>query len=253
MTRSLSRIREDSRNALAGNYMLFFIVLVLTGILTGLANQLVSFLAWPFGRVGLIGLILINLVLDYLVMIVAKMLQAGQYFLSLNIARYNRVSVGDLFLAFRYDAPKALRICMVLALIETICVAPFTATLSNLVYAGAFQIGAGREVSALTAVLALVCALAGMIILEVVLAFPLSQALFLYIDHQEYSTQQCLAESRSLMRGNVLEFFRLHLSLAGYFALCVLSLGIGIVWVLPYLNVIRANYYMSLTGLYKPY
>ena len=253
MTRSLSRIREDSRNALAGNYLLFFIVLVLTGILTGVANQLVSILAWPFGRVGPVGLILINLLLDCLVMIVAKMLQAGQYFLSLNIARYNRVSVGDLFLAFRYDAPKALRICAVLAVIETICVAPFTLTLSNLVYAGAFSIGTGKDISALTVFLALVCGLAGMIILEVVLAFPFSQALFLYIDHQEYSARQCLEESRSLMRGNVMELFRLHLSLTGYFALCILSLGIGVVWVLPYLNVIRANYYMSLTGLYKPY
>ena len=50
-----------------------------------------------------------------------------------------------------------------------------------------------------------------------------------------------------------MEYFKLHLSLAGYFALCILSMGLGLIWVLPYLNVIRANYYMSLTGLYKPY
>ena len=253
MTRSLAQIKEDSRNALAGNYMLFFLVLVVTGILTGLVNQLVSFLAWPFGGAGFAVLVLIDLILDYLVMIVVKMFQAGQYFLATNIARYNRVSVGDLFLAFRYETSKAFRICAILALIETICVAPFTITLSNLLYAGAFHIGFGKAVPALTAILALMCGLAGMIILEVVLAFPLSQTLFLYIDHQEYSASQCLSESRSLMRGNILEFFKLHLSLVGYFALCILSLGIGLIWVLPYLNVIRANYYMSLTGLYKPY
>ena len=38
MTRSLSQIKEDSRNALAGNYLLFFFVLILTGILQLLYN-----------------------------------------------------------------------------------------------------------------------------------------------------------------------------------------------------------------------
>ena len=253
MTRSLSQIKEDSRNALAGNYLLFFFVLILTGILTAFANQLISYLAWPFGRAGFVLLILINLVLDYLIMILAQMLQAGQYFLSLNISRYMRVSVSDLFLAFRYETSKAFRICAILALIETICITPFTVTMSNLAYAGAFGIGTGKSVPAMSILLALVCALAGMILLETALAFPFSQALFLYIDHQEYSAAECLMNSRSLMRGKILEYFRLHLSLAGYFALCILSLGFGLIWVLPYLNVIRANYYMNLTGLYKPY
>lgn len=99
MTRSLSQIKEDSRQVLAGNYMLFFVVLVLTGLMTGAANHLLSYLPLPYGRVGFVFLMVLNLILDYLVMILAKMFQAGQYFLSLNIARYNRVSVSDLFLA----------------------------------------------------------------------------------------------------------------------------------------------------------
>ena len=253
MTRSHARMKEDSRNALAGNYVLYFFVLVVTGILTGAANQLLSYLAWPFGKAGFVVLVLLDLVLNYLLMILAKMFQAGQYFLSLNIARYNRVSVSDLFLPFRYDTAKAFRLCAILAVIETICTAPFMISLSNLLYSGAFRIGFGADVSPWTVLLVLVLGLAGMILLEVGIAFPFSQALFLYIDHQEYSASRCLAESRSLMRGRIFDFFRLHLSLAGYFALSILSLGIGLIWTLPYLNTVRANYYMSLTGMYKPY
>ena len=253
MTRSHARIREDSRNALAGNYMLYFLVLVVTGILTGAANQLLSYLAWPFGSAGFAVLIVIDLILNCLIMILAKMFQAGQYFLSLNIARYNRTSVSDLFLAFRYDAPKAFRLSAILALIETLCTAPFMISLSNLLYSGAFSIGSGSDISPASVLLILLLGLAGMILLEVGIAFPFSQALFLYIDHQEYSAAECLANSRSLMRGRITDFFVLHLSLAGYFVLSILSLGIGLIWTLPYLNVVRANYYMNLTGLYKPY
>ena len=253
MTRSLSQIKEDSRNSLAGNYLLYFFVIVLTGLLTMAANQIVSFLAWPFGNAGFFLLTLVNLILDFLVMILAKMLQAGQLFLALNIARFNRVSVGDLFLAFRYDTAKAFRLCAILALVETICRAPFSVSLSNLVYVGAFTINSGKNVPVWSILLLSLCGLAGMIFLEVMVAFPLSQALFLYIDHQELSAGECLSKSRSLMRGHVTEFFLLHLSLAGYFALCVISMGLGLVWVLPYLNVIKANYYMNLTGTFKPY
>ena len=253
MTRSLSQIKEDARNALAGNYMLYFFVLVVTGILTGAANQILSYLAWPFGGAGFVVLILVDLVLDFLLMILAKLFQAGQYFLSLNISRYNRISVSDLFLAFRYETPKAIQLSAFLALIETLCTAPFTITLSNILYSGALTINPGADVPVLTILLALLGGLAGMIILEVVIVFPFSQALFLYIDHQEYSVSECLANSRSLMRGRIMEFFLLHLSLAGYYVISVLSLGIGLIWVLPYQNVIRANYYMGLTGLYKPY
>lgn len=253
MTRSLSQIRDDARDALAGNYMLYFIVLVITGLLTAAANHLVSYLIWPFSGTGFIVLTIVNLVLDFLVMILAKMFQAGQYFLSLNIARYNRVSVSDLFLAFRYDPSRALPLCAILALIDTICLAPFSVSLSNLLYVNAFSSSSGTKVSAAMILLLMLCSLAGMIILEVVIAFPLSQALFLYIDHQDYSVSECLSKSRGLMTGQVMDYFKLHLSLIGYFLLSIISLGIGLIWVLPYLNTVRANFYMNLTGLYKPY
>ncbi|MBP3872452.1 MAG: DUF975 family protein [Lachnospiraceae bacterium] len=253
MTQSFSKLRDDSRDALAGNYMPYFIVLVITGVLTGLLNQLLSFVAAPSGRAGFVLLIVIDLLLDYVVMILAKMFQAGQYFMSLNIARYNRVSVSDLFLPFRYDTAKAFKLCAILALVETVCLAPFTVCVSNLLYVGAFGIGTGTAVSVLAIFLLTFGGIVSLIGLELLIAFPLSQALFLYIDHQEYSARECLSRSRSLMSGNVIGYFRLHLSLIGYFALCIVSLGLGLIWVLPYLNVIRANYYMNLTGTYKPY
>lgn len=253
MTRSSSRIMEDARDAMAGNYMLYFIVLVITGLLTGLADRLFSFLAFPFSRSSFIVLTVIDLIISFLVMVVAKMLQAGQYFLSLNISRYNRTSVSDLFLAFRYDTPKALRLCAFLGLIETLCMAPWTICLSTMVYIGAFSFNAKTSPSAITVLLLFFGGLAGMIVLEVFIAFPFSQTLFLYIDHQELDHSECLAKSRALMTGQIMNYFRLHLSMAGYFALTILSLGLGLVWTLPYLNTVRARYYMELTGTYKPY
>ncbi len=253
MTRSLSQIREDSRNALAGNYMLYFIVLLTTGLLTTAGNQILSFLAMPLGSAVIPVLLVIDLFLNFLLNILSKMLQAGQYFLSLNISRYNRVSVSDLFLAFRYDSKKAFQLSVILSLVSTLCAAPLTLAFSYLLYTGALTFMVGQSFPAAMVFLLLLGGFALMLVLEVAVAFPFSQALFLYIDHQEYSASECISKSFACMRGHKIEYLKLHLSLVGYFALCVLSMGLGIFWVMPYLNVNRAGFYMSITGTYKPY
>ncbi len=238
---------------LAGNYMLYFIVLILTALLTTAANQVLTFISMPFNGSGFVFLIIIDIILDCLLMVLVKMLQAGQYFLSLNIARYNRVSVSDLFLAFRYDTGKAAQVSAILGVIDTLCTAPMTIAFSYLVYMGALDLFTTPKISAPTMVMMMTAGFAGTILLNVLIAFPVSQALFLYIDHQEYSAKECLTKSMELMKGQKLNYFKLHLSLIGYYALCVLSLGLGVIWVLPYQNVIRANFYMNITGTYKPY
>ncbi len=253
MTRSLSQIRQDSRDALAGNYMVYFIVLLVTGLLTTFANQILSFLTLPLGPMPIAVVLILDLFLSFLLTILAKMLQAGQYFLSLNIARYNRVSVSDLFLAFRYDSGKAFKLSAILSLIDTLCTAPLMVAFSYLLYSGALVISFSQEIPVQKICLYLLSGFAGMIVLEILVVFPFSQALYLYIDHQEYSAAECISKSFALMRGHKLDYLKMHLSLIGYFALCILSLGLGIFWVMPYMNVCRANFYMSVSGTYKPY
>ncbi len=253
MTRSLSQIKTDARDALAGNYMLYVVVLIITGFLTTMADQILSFLTLPFSQVPVAGLLVINLILSFLLTILAKMFQAGQYFLSLNISRYNRVSVSDLFLAFRYDSKKAFQLSAILSLVSTLCSAPLTLSFSRLLYTGALDFVIGQPFQVQTILIHLLGGFASMIVLEIAIAFPFSQALFLYIDHQEYSVSECISKSFECMSGHKMDYLKLHLSLAGYFALCVLSMGLGIFWVMPYMNVNRAGFYMSITGTYKPY
>ncbi len=253
MRRSLSQIREDSRNALAGNYILYFIVLLITVILTAAGNEILSFLGIPFGRFPVAMLIAIDLFLTFVLTILTKMLQAGQYFLSLNIARYNRKGVSDLFLAFRYDTKKAFQLSSILALVDTLCSAPMTIAFSYLLYTGALDFYFGKAIPVQTIALSLLGGLAGMLVLKFLIEFPFSQVLFLYIDHQEYTASECIRKSFEYMRSRRFEYLKLHLSLAGYYLLCLVSMGLGVIWVVPYVNVNRAGYYMSITGTYKPY
>ena len=252
MKRSLSMIRTDSRAALAGNYSVCFIALFFL-FLADIAIGQVMYLL-PLPSAGGVFSILTDVLYSIPGSLVMTMLQAGFLFLCLNIARYGRPAFNDVFLAFRYDPVKAAALSLVIGLIDIICSLPtgyaltdLLLSVSGLFYRGGTFSSVFRSLCyvALSAVISLV--------LRVVFAYPFSQALLLYIDHQEYSATECLAKSRSLMRGQIIRYLQLELSFLGYLALSVISFGIGLIWVIPYINVSRANFYMDLTGMYKPY
>ena len=79
------------------------------------------------------------------------------------------------------------------------------------------------------------------------------QALFLFIDHQDYSFLQCLRESRRMMYGHRIQLFVLNLSFIGYWVLSILSLGTAYICVKPYIAVTKALFYVELSGQRDPY
>ncbi|MBU3851799.1 MAG: DUF975 family protein [Candidatus Paralactobacillus gallistercoris] len=85
------------------------------------------------------------------------------------------------------------------------------------------------------------------IIPGVIKAISYSQALFIYKDHvtagEHVSALQCLHESEVLMNGHKWEYCVLLLSFVGWLLLSLLSLGIGLLWVLPYQNLTIIAFY----------
>jgi uncharacterized membrane protein len=45
------------------------------------------------------------------------------------------------------------------------------------------------------------------------------------------------------MQGNMLRFLKLQLSFLGYALLCLLTFGIGLLWLIPYIHVSNAGFY----------
>ena len=60
--------------------------------------------------------------------------------------------------------------------------------------------------------------------------------------------QQALDESKTLMQGNKWDLFRLQFSFIGWMMLCILSCGIGFIWLIPYMNASYAEFYRRISG-----
>lgn len=90
------------------------------------------------------------------------------------------------------------------------------------------------------------------IIPGIVKAYAYSMASYIAYDHPEYTWRQCIDESRRLMNGNKWRLFCLQLSFLGWIIVGALCLGIGTLWVIPYMEAATANFYCDLVGTPAP-
>ena len=84
------------------------------------------------------------------------------------------------------------------------------------------------------------------IIPGIVKTYSYSMSFYIMNDHPEYTATQCLDESRRMMQGHKLDLFCLHLSFIGWIIVAAFTLGIGMLWVEPYMQLSQANFYEEL-------
>ena len=84
------------------------------------------------------------------------------------------------------------------------------------------------------------------IIPGIIKAFSYSMAPYIRADHPEYTWRQCLDESIRITNGHKMRIFLLELSFIGWYIVGALALGIGTLWVEPYMQASLASYYESI-------
>lgn len=98
----------------------------------------------------------------------------------------------------------------------------------------------------LLTVIAVGCGLVLLIVPGIVVALMLSQTEFILKDDSEISAVDAMAKSIRMMDGHKAELLWLMLSFIGWFLLCLLTLGIGFIFLTPYWNTTLAHYYEDL-------
>jgi len=82
-----------------------------------------------------------------------------------------------------------------------------------------------------------------LIIPGIIAAYGYSQAFFILVDEPNLKPLEALRKSKKMMYGNKAKLFYLGLRFIGWMLLCVLTLGIGLIWLLPYMQASRAKFY----------
>ncbi|MDR2370536.1 MAG: DUF975 family protein [Treponema sp.] len=80
----------------------------------------------------------------------------------------------------------------------------------------------------------------------IIKSFSYSMAFFILKDNPNMNALDAITASRKMMNGYKGKLFCLHLSFIGWYLLCVLTFGIGYLWLSPYVTLSVSNFYEDL-------
>ncbi|MDD6325126.1 MAG: DUF975 family protein [Lachnospiraceae bacterium] len=227
-TLNIRDLKRAARQLLLGKYGILALVTFLLACSNFFLSSL-SLLAVPeIG--GLLGR-----VLDFAALLITNMvytlLLAGMYYIYYRITEQEPIRFSDLLFAFR-SHPEPVAAFSVLSLIVEYGVL-------NLLPLSYMKFGRSLPFAAVAIVLLL-------ILLWYTMTF--SAVLFFYATDPWHSVQDYLRQSMALMKGCRVKFFFLLLSFIGVFLLGLLSFGIGLVLVVPYMVMTQMLFFRARMG-----
>ena len=163
------------------------------------------------------------------------------------------VAVPTLFSFFKKNYLKAVLLRLLNLLVSLVAMLPLLAAFVFafihviVAYIGAPLIG-DLLLPLLNSAIAILLGAIGSLALSVPVLYAFSAAPFIMADYPEVSAVEAMRNSRHLMRGHKWKLFCLDLSFVGWILLGLLMLGIGIVFVLPYINTAHALFYDDISG-----
>ena len=163
------------------------------------------------------------------------LLQMGLIRFHLNMARKKECRISDVFYCFMNHSNRYFGAYIIYYAISMIAKAPFLVA-RNFFKLSGDTMGIAIALYAASAVLSFI----------VLVLFPFY--LYLVLSRDDLSVFACLTHAIKLIRGNILRVIYINVSFIGMLVLCVLSLGIGLLWVEPYYEQTFTNLFLDVTG-----
>ena len=85
-----------------------------------------------------------------------------------------------------------------------------------------------------------------LIIPGIIAALAYSQTFYILAEDESIGAMDALKKSKEMMNGYKWKYFCLSLRFLGWVLLCILTLGIGFLWLAPYVEVSYAHFYEEL-------
>lgn len=179
---------------------------------------------------------IIYFAVSFLISIFSGLFSYGETYIYLKTSCGHQPALSDLFYGFRQTPDRVIRVAVIFSLISYLLNLPVF--LFSLLPEETLLNGYGMLLFSL---LIVVCAVIG-----IVLMLTYSQSYYLLLDFPDYSAGEALKKSRAIMKGSKGRLFYIDLTFVPLLLLCVLTCGIGFLWLMPYMQAAKANFYLDL-------
>ncbi len=89
------------------------------------------------------------------------------------------------------------------------------------------------------------------IIPGIIKSFSYAMTNYILVDNPELSANEAIERSMAMMRGHKFDLFYLYLSFIGWYILGLFTLGIGYLWLQPYVLTAQASFYRDVKNEYE--
>jgi len=237
-------LKNTAKDTLDGKYGGAILILFLSSLISWAAQLFINMVAsttmntvyYTTGSVNAASAI--SFLFDLVLLaagIVLGVMNAGITLYFLNMACGQPFSTGNLFYGFRTDSPKILVIAGAMALCQAVCLWPSQYLAQHYMDV--------REVRWLVYALA---ALAAGLCIYLPVSLGIAMSFYLMLDFPQNSARQTLSLCWRVMKGHRGRLFYLELSFLPLMLLCVLSFGIGFLWLEPYMQMTYTYFFLDL-------
>lgn len=231
MKKNSIMLKDMAKKQLSGNYRLTILSYFLMELIISLPLQLLQSIL----NLDTVSGTLIYMAASVILMLMTAVFTLGQCYLYGNLANGFSCQLSDMWYGFRGFADQAI-IAQLVIMLKT-----FAASLPFIVLALITAITKSYYVLPFVGI-----ACVFLMVLAVSIQLTYSQTFFIMVDHPEFSASTALKESARMMEGHKLRFFYLQVSFLGMYLLGFLSLYVGFLWIKPYINMTKADFYMDL-------
>ena len=234
MERKVKELKRIARGNLDGNF--FGLIMAFS-----ICNLIVSLIEMPFSMLTNDDTFsmqnIIYIIAMILITIASVVFTVGQYCLHLRIARKEKVHFKELYYPLKHDANRLILTEAILFVIELIGISPAIGAIAIVYFCDELSLY----------VLALVLSILGCLLtLWISAAFGI--VYFVLIDGEELSVKEALKTTIALIKGHKKRFLYLQFSFICMYFLSLLSLGVGILWVQPYVMHTTTLFYLDTKG-----
>ena len=234
MKRKTSEYKLLARQTLIGHYKTpiagFLVMGLISALLTMPFNSLI-------GTSSTIRSTIISYLSSFIISLITTVLNVGYCHMLLKMSRNKPYSFSDLFYGLRNQPDRYLIVALIMGLISMVLSIP-TYFLQ--------QIAIIRQDLSYSTPIIVLSIVTSIVVIIIELSF--GQVYFLLLDNEELSPIEGLKQSLRLMSKNKGRLFYMGLSFVGISLLGLLSFGIGLLWIVPYIVTSEVFFYRDLIG-----
>ncbi|MCR4996625.1 MAG: DUF975 family protein [Butyrivibrio sp.] len=209
-------------------------ILILANIIIFVLQMAISSIV-TISDSGSLVIFTINEIIILIVQILLGILVSGKAYLYMNLIYSQTVSTSDIFFGLKQHPNKAVIIQSLFVLADFLASLPASIILFILTPDSPFSLR-----------IALFVAVAIGIVVNIYVSLTYSQAFYLLHDYPDRSAKELLAYSKSLMQGNRLKLFYLHISFIPLIIFGCLTFFIPLLWISVYRYATLTAFYQNL-------